>query len=109
MKTNFKIKKGDTVKVIAGAAKGQQGEILDIDAKKTRVFIEGLTKKVKKHVKPQTDKANPDGGIIEKDYAVHISNVMLVDPTSGDLTRVGYKFDENGKKVRFAKKSGETI
>ncbi|HIP31544.1 MAG TPA: 50S ribosomal protein L24 [Crocinitomicaceae bacterium] len=112
MKTNFKIKKGDTVQVIAGAAKDgavTRGVVLDIDTKKQRVFIEGLTKKVQKHVKPQTDKVNPDGGIIEKDYAVHISNVMLVDPTSGDLTRVGYKFDENGKKVRFAKKSGETI
>jgi large subunit ribosomal protein L24 len=109
MKTNYRIKKGDTVKVIAGAAKGQQGEVLDLDGKKNRVFIEGLTKKVKKHVKPQTDKANPEGGIVELDYGVHISNVMLVDPVSGDTSRVGYKFDENNKKVRFAKKSGEVI
>jgi len=109
MKTNYKIKKGDTVKVIAGAAKGQQGEILDIDASKARVFIDGLTKKVKKHVKPQTDKANPEGGIIELDFGIHISNVMLVDSVSGETTRVGYKFDENNNKVRFAKKSGEVI
>lgn len=109
MKTVYKIKKGDTVKVISGEVKGQQGKVLEINSKKDRVFIEGLTKKVKKHVKPQTDKSNPDGGIIELDYGVHISNVMLVDPVSGEPTRVGYKFDENNNKIRFAKKSGEVI
>ncbi len=109
MKTKFKIKKGDTVKVIAGAAKGDSGEVIDIDFKKARVFIDGVRKKVKKHVKPQTDKVHPDGGIIEKEYGIHISNIMLLDPKSGETTKIGYKFDENGNKVRFSKKSGEVI
>ena len=78
MQKKFKIKKGDTVKVIAGAALGQQGVILDLDNVKQRVFIEGLSVVNKKHVKPQTDKANPDGGILEKDRSIHISNVMFV-------------------------------
>ena len=107
MQTKVKIKKGDTVKVIAGAAIGQEGTVLDIDRKKQRVFIEGLSVTNKKHVRPQTDKANPDGGIIEKDRGVHISNVMLVQ--DGTPQRVGRKLDENGKLVRFGKKSGEVI
>lgn len=104
----LKIKKGDTVKVIAGAALGQQGEILEVDRKKNRVIIDGLTTKVKKHVKPQSDKANPDGGIIEQNKSIHISNVMLIDPSTKEPTRVGRKVEE-GKVVRFAKKSGEVI
>ena len=73
MQKKLKIKKGDTVKVIAGAASGQQGVILDVDYSKERVFVEGLSVINKKHVKPQSDKANPDGGIIEKDRSIHIS------------------------------------
>ena len=76
MQKKLRIKKGDTVKVIAGAASGQQGVILDVDYSKERVFVEGLSVINKKHVKPQTDKANPDGGIIEKDRSIHISNVQ---------------------------------
>jgi len=107
MQKKFKIKKGDTVKVIAGAALGQQGVILDVDYVKERVFIEGLSVVNKKHVKPQSDKANPDGGIIDKDRSLHISNVAIVH--NGETTKVGRKLGENGKLVRFAKKSGEEI
>ena len=78
MQKKLKIKKGDTVKVIAGAALGQEGVILDVDYKKERVFVEGLSVVNKKHVKPQSDKSNPDGGILDKDRSIHVSNVMLV-------------------------------
>ena len=107
MQKKFKIKKGDTVKVIAGAAIGQEGVILELDSKKDRVYIEGLSLVNKKHVKPQTDKANPDGGIIDKDRSIHISNVMLVN--NGETTKVGRRMGETGKLVRFAKKTGEEI
>ena len=107
MQKKFKIKKGDTVKVIAGAALGQQGIVLDVDYTKERVFIEGLSVLNKKHIKPQSDKANPDGGIIDKDRSLHISNVVLI--YNGESTKVGRKIGENGKLVRFAKKSGEEI
>ena len=107
MQKKFKIKTGDTVKVIAGAALGQQGIVLDVDYTKERVFIEGLSVVNKKHVKPQSDKANPDGGIIDKDRSLHISNIVLIH--NGESTQVGRKIGENGKLVRFAKKSGEEI
>ena len=107
MQTKLKIKKGDTVKVIAGAASGQQGVILDVDYKKDTVYVEGLSVINKKHVKPQTDKANPDGGIIEKDRSIHISNVMLIH--NGEVSKVGRRMNENNKLVRFAKKTGEEI
>jgi large subunit ribosomal protein L24 len=104
----LKIKKGDTVKVIAGAAINQQGEILEVDYKKNRVIVDGLTVKEKKHVKPQTSQANPDGGIIERNKSIHISNVMLIDPKTKTPTRVGRRVEE-GKIVRYAKKSGESL
>jgi len=107
MQKKLKIKKGDTVKVIAGAANGQQGIILDVDHKKERVFIEGLSIVNKKHVKPQSDKANPDGGIIDRDRSIHISNVILLH--NGEPTKIGRREGENGKLVRFAKKTGEEI
>ena len=78
MQKKFKIKKGDTVKVIAGAAFRSTRNCIDVDYTKERVFIEGLSVVNKKHVKPQSDKANPDGGIIEKDRSLHISNVVLI-------------------------------
>ncbi len=107
MQKKLKIKKGDTVKVIAGAALGQEGVILDVDAKKERVFIEGLSVVNKKHVKPQSDKSNPDGGIVDKDRSIHVSNVMLVH--NGETTKVGRRIGENNKLIRFAKKTGEEI
>ncbi len=102
----LKIKKGDTVKVISGAAVGQQGEVLSVDKKKNRVTVEGIT--MKKHLKPQTSQETPDGGIIDINKSIHISNVMLVDPKTGEPTRVGRKV-EGDKIVRYAKKSGEVL
>ncbi len=99
------VKKGDKVVVISGKDKGKQGTILAAYPKKNRVLVEGVNI-VKKHSKPS--QANPQGGIIRLEAAIHVSNVMPLDPKSGKPTRVGYKI-ENGKKVRVAKISGETL
>lgn len=99
------VKKGDTVKVITGKDKGKQGVILQVFPKKQRVIVEGVNI-VKKHAKPSQD--NPQGGIINKEAAIHVSNVMPIDPKTGEPTRVGYKVVD-GKKVRVAKKSGEVL
>ncbi len=99
------VKKGDTVKVISGKDKGKQGVILEAFPKKERVLVEGVNL-VKKHAKPSQD--NPQGGILNQEAAIHVSNVMPIDPKSGEPTRVGYKV-EDGKKVRIAKKSGEAL
>lgn len=99
------VKKGDKVVVISGKDKGKQGTILEAYPKKNRVLVEGVNI-VKKHSKPS--QANPQGGILSLEAAIHVSNVMPLDPKSGKPTRVGYKI-ENGKKVRVAKISGETL
>lgn len=102
----LKIRKGDLVKVIAGDSKGQQGKIQEVLVEKNRVIIEGVNL-VSKHTKPSA--ATPNGGIIKKEAALHISNVQLVDPKSGKTTRVGRKLNADGKLVRVAKISGEEI
>ncbi|MBM7555077.1 50S ribosomal protein L24 [Thalassobacillus pellis] len=99
------VKKGDKVMVISGKDKGKQGSILEAYPKKERVLVEGINI-VKKHAKPSQD--NPQGGILNQEAPIHVSNVMPIDPKSGEPTRVGYK-EENGKKVRIAKKSGEAL
>lgn len=99
----LKIKKGDTVRVIAGADKGSEGKVIDIDRKKNRVLVEGVHM-VKKHTKPSL--ANQQGGIVESERPIDISNVMLL--LGGKPTRVGFK-TEDGKKVRYAKSTGEII
>ena len=99
------VKKGDKVMVISGKDKGKTGVILSAFPKKDRVLVEGVNI-VKKHVKP--NQLNPQGGIVSQEAAIHVSNVMLVDPKSGEPTRVGFKV-EDGKKVRVAKKSGNVI
>lgn len=99
------VKKGDTVKVISGKDKGKTGVVLTALPKKDRVLVEGVNI-IKKHTKP--NQANPQGGIVSQEAAIHVSNVMLLDPKSGEPTRVGYKV-EDGKKVRVAKKSGEKL
>lgn len=99
------VKKGDKVVVISGKDKGKQGTILEAYPKKDRVIVEGVNI-VKKHSKPS--QLNPQGGIISREAAIHASNVMPLDPKSGKPTRVGYKV-ENGKKVRVAKISGESL
>ncbi|MCM3358523.1 MULTISPECIES: 50S ribosomal protein L24 [unclassified Psychrobacillus] len=99
------VKKGDKVMVISGKDKGKTGVILTAYPKKDRVLVEGVNI-IKKHIKP--NQANPQGGIVSQEAAIHVSNVMLIDPKTGEPTRVGYKV-EDGKKVRVAKKSGEII
>ncbi|ELK46835.1 50S ribosomal protein L24 [Halobacillus sp. ACCC02827] len=99
------VKKGDKVMVITGKDKGKQGTILEAYPKKDRVLVEGVNE-VKKHAKPSQD--NPQGGILTQEAPIHVSNVMPIDPKTGEPTRVGYKV-EDGKKVRIAKKSGEAL
>ncbi|MFC5540831.1 MAG: 50S ribosomal protein L24 [Bacilli bacterium] len=99
------VKKGDKVKVITGKDKGKEGIVLAAFPKKDRVIVEGVNI-VKKHMKP--NQLNPQGGIVSQEAPIHVSNVMLIDPKTGEPTRVGYKI-ENGKKVRVAKKSGAVI
>ena len=101
------IKKGDTVKVIAGNSKGSEGKVIEVLIAKNRAIVEGVNM-VSKHSKPNA--ANPQGGIVKQEAPIHISNLMLVDPKSGDSTRIGRKRDDKtGKLVRYSKKSGEVI
>ena len=106
MSVKLHIKKGATVIVIAGDNKGQQGRVLKVEAAKQRAIVEGVNL-VKKATKPNAK--NPQGGIVEQEAAIHISNLQLLDPKSGKATRVGRKANAEGKLVRFAKKSGEEI
>jgi large subunit ribosomal protein L24 len=99
------IRKGDIVKVIAGESKGQQGKVLEVIVDDRRAIVERVNMS-SKHTKPNAK--NTTGGIVKKESPVHISNLMLIDPKSGKPTRVGRK-EENGKLVRYAKKSGEVI
>ena len=100
-----RIRKGDTVYVNAGNDKGKTGKVLSVDPEAQRAIVEGVNM-VSKHTKPNAKQ--PQGGIIKKEAPIHISNLNLIDPQSGKATRVGFKV-EGGKKVRFAKKSGEEI
>lgn len=101
----FKIKTGDDVMVIAGRDKGLSGEVIDINTDKDQVKVKGANI-YKRHVKPS--QTGP-GGIEEVERPIHISNVSVIDPKSGEPTRIGYKNLDDGTKVRFAKKSGEVI
>lgn len=105
-KTKLKIRKGDTVVVITGADKGVKGEVLRVIPEERRVVVQGVNV-VKKHRKPT--QLNPQGGIESMELPIHVSNVALSDPKEGKATRVGYKLLKDGKKVRLAKRSGETI
>ena len=104
MATKIKIRLGDTVRVIAGSAKGSEGTVLSILRENNRAIVEGVNM-IKKHNKPSAQ--NPQGGITEKEAPIHISNLSLLS-SDGKTTRVGYKV-ENGKKVRIAKKSDDVI
>ena len=106
MTQKLHIKKGDTVYVNAGESKGQQGRVLEILKKKNRAIVEGVNM-ISKRQKPNA--AHPQGGIIKQEARIHISNLMLVDPKTGKPTRIGRKKNEEGKLVRYAKKSGEEI
>jgi len=104
--TKFHIRKGDTVKIIAGNDKGKTGKVLEVMTSKYRAIVEGANM-VTKHVKPSA--TNPEGGIQQTEASIHISNLMVVDPSSGDAVRVGRKRNDDGKLQRFSKKSGEFI
>jgi large subunit ribosomal protein L24 len=106
MQKKLHIKKGDTVQVIAGEDSGKKGRVLEIIRKTDRAIVEGVNI-IKKHTKPNTQ--YPNGGIIEKEAPIHISNLMLVDPKTGKATRIGRRLNEDGKLVRYSKKSGEEI
>ena len=100
------IKKGDTVYVNAGESKGQQGRVLQVDRKTMKAIVEGINM-VSKHTKPNAQ--YPQGGIIKKEAPVHLSNLMLVDGSSGEPTRIGRRLNDNNKLIRYSKKSGEEI
>ncbi|MCD4698567.1 MAG: 50S ribosomal protein L24 [Bacteroidales bacterium] len=106
MRKKLHIKKGDSVMVIAGNYKGQQGKVLFIDLEKSKAIVEGVNM-VSKHTKPNAE--NPKGGIIQKEGSVHISNLKLIDG-SGNPTRIGIRLDaKTNKSVRYSKKTGEVI
>lgn len=105
MVAKFKIKKGDQVIVTSGKEKGKKGVVIEMITSTSRVRIAGVNR-TKKHTKAS---AKGSGGVIEIELPIHISNVSIVDPKSGEATRVGYKTLQDGKKVRFAKKSNEII
>jgi large subunit ribosomal protein L24 len=101
----LKIKTGDSVRVIAGDHKNSEGKVQSVDREKNKAIVEGVNL-VSKHEKPSTK--NPQGGIVKKEAAIHISNLSLIDPKSGEATRVGFEL-RDGKKVRYSKKSNEVI
>ena len=101
----FHIKKDDTVKVIAGVSRGEEGKVLEVYPDKNRALVEGVNI-VKRHTKPNA--THPNGGIVEQEAPIHLSNLMLVDPKTGEATRIGRK-EVKGKLVRYSKKSGEVI
>ena len=101
-----RIKKGDKVIVIAGAAKGSQGEVLRVLPKEDRAVVQGIAM-AKRHTKPKG--VGQPGGIVEREAAVHLSNLALIDPESNKATRVGFKVLDDGRKVRVARKSGALI
>ena len=101
----LKIKKGDKVKVVSGGSKGKVGNVLKVFPKEHKVIVSGVNL-VKRHTKPTQ---HSEGGIMQKELPIHISNISHIDPKTDEVTKVGYKILEDGKKVRFAKKSGEVI
>jgi large subunit ribosomal protein L24 len=105
MAKKFKIKKGDQVVVVSGRDRGKRGEVLQVLRKEDRLLVQGVNM-VKRHQRPSA--AHP-GGIVDKEASIHLSNVALSDPADDRPSRVGYKFLDDGRKVRFAKRSGEVI
>ena len=102
----MKIRRGDRVKVISGNYKGEEGTVLRVEPEKNRVVIEGVNRR-KRHMKPS--QTNPEGGIVEFEAPVHASNVMLIDPQTGEPTRVRTQVGEDGKRERVAVRSGRVI
>jgi large subunit ribosomal protein L24 len=112
MAKRMKIRRDDMVKVITGKDSGKTGRVLRVDRENDRVFVEGMNIQ-KRHQRPQTlrdvQRGGEAGGIIEREGPIHVSNVMLLDPKSGEPTRIGSKREGDGKRVRVAQKSGEAI
>jgi len=106
VQSKLHIRKGDTVKVLAGDDKGKQGKVLEVIREKNRALVEGVNM-MTKHTKPSAGK--PEGGITKMESSIHISNLMLIDPASGKPTRVGRKLNEKDKLQRYSKKTGEII
>lgn len=106
MQKKLHIKKGDTVVVNTGEYKGQKGRVLEVNRSTNRAIVEGINM-ISKHTKPNAK--NPDGGIVKQEAAIHISNIMITDPSSGNPARIGRRRNDEGKLVRFSKKSGEEI
>ncbi|MBX9861935.1 MAG: 50S ribosomal protein L24 [Hyphomicrobium sp.] len=102
---SLKIKKGDSVVVLTGRDKGKRGEVIEVRPKENRALVRGINV-VRKH---QRQTAKEEGGIISKEAAIQISNLAIEDPKDGKPTRIGFRILEDGKKVRFAKRSGEVI
>ncbi|MEM7226596.1 MAG: 50S ribosomal protein L24 [Pseudomonadota bacterium] len=105
MAKKFKIKKGDRVVVTTGKDKGKSGEVLRVLRDKDRVLVQGVNM-IKRHTRPSQTSS---GGIVERESPLHISNVAHIDPSTDQPTRVGYKVLEDGRKVRFARRSGEVL
>ena len=105
MSLKLKIKKGDQVVVTTGRDRGKTGEVLEVLPKENRVKVQGINI-VKRHIKPSQTQP---GGIVEKEATIHVSNISHIDPKTKQPTRIGYKFLADGRKVRFAKRSGELI
>ena len=105
MSEKYKIKKGDKVVVITGRDKGKTGEVKQVLPAENRVVVDGVNM-VKRHTAPSAGNA---GGIVEKEASIHVSNVAYIDPKNDKPTRIGYKTLEDGRKVRYAKRSGEII
>ena len=101
----LRVKKGDRVVVLAGRDKGKRGEVLQVIPSENRAVVQGINV-VRRH---QKQTPQQDGGIISKEAPIHISNIAVEDPSDGSPTRVGYKFTDDGRKVRYARRSGEVI
>jgi large subunit ribosomal protein L24 len=108
MKRATRIKKGDTVFVLTGREKGKTGKVLDVDHEKERAVVEKLMV-FKRHYKRGRNPAAPEGGIVETNGSIHVSNLALIDPDSKKPTRIGTRLLDNGKRVRVAKRSGAQI
>jgi len=103
----MKIKKNDQVLVIAGRDRGKRGRVLSVNPEKSRVIVEGVGM-IKRHTKPNPQK-NIKGGVVEREAAIHVSNVMLVDPDSSAPTRIGFTVNSDGSKSRISRKSGTVV
>lgn len=103
----MKIKKGDTVEVVSGKDAGKRGKVLRVDRDRRRIVVEGVNM-IKRHTRPNPQK-KIQGGVVEREASVHVSNVMAVSPDSGSKTRVGFKILDDGRKVRVAKVDGAIL